>query len=420
MRVVFVHPSYPNQFTRIAERLAQVAGWECACLVRDEFAAVVKRDAPAIAYYGYREAPSALSGNYYTQSLEEGARCGKAVAEALVHIQATAGLDVVVGHACFGATFFARRLLDVPVVSYVELPGYFPVFARDEFPAQRPQELLDVSLRGLILSSVIESDLCITPSEHAKQLFPPELQAKVRVQMEGFELPPSIADKRPVRRRLDLDESAPVIGFVGRTLEAVRGFDVFCQVAKRILQHRPEVRFVVIGNEQTIYGNETVYLNGVSFKQHVLTQERLDEKAFRFEPFLPYEQFVDYLQAMDLILFPLYEGAGNWSLFEAMAAGVPVLASDRCFVPEVVTHGRDGLLFDAQDVDGFYRAVLMLIDNPSQRARLGRKARETIARRFSNDHAVRGYQAIIKEAVGKCGYRTDDRDVTRRVCHAKP
>ena len=156
MRVVFVHPSYPNQFSRIAEGLAATAGWDCACLVREEFTEAVRRDEPTIAYYGYREAPSALSGNYYSQSLEEGIRCGKSVVEALAHIKAGAGLDVVVGHASFGTTFFARQLLEVPVVTYVELPGYFPVFARQEFPAQYPQALMDVSLRALILSSVLQ------------------------------------------------------------------------------------------------------------------------------------------------------------------------------------------------------------------------------------------------------------------------
>ena len=399
MRVVFVHPSYPNQFSRIAEGLAATAGWDCACLVREEFTEAVRRDEPTIAYYGYREAPSALSGNYYSQSLEEGIRCGKSVVEALAHIKAGAGLDVVVGHASFGTTFFARQLLEVPVVTYVELPGYFPVFARQEFPAQYPQTLMDVSLRALILSSVLQSDICVVPSNHAKRLFPRELQAKVKVQAEGFVVPPLAADKRALRRQLAIDETAPVIGFAGRTLEAVRGFDVFCQVAKEILAARPEVRFLVIGNAETIYGNETAYLGGKSFKQHVLENQFLDERAFRFEPFLPYEQFVTYLQTMDLILFPLFEGAANWALFDAMAAGVPVLASDRCFIPEVVTHGRDGLLFAPNDVAGFSRSALALIDEPSRRACLGKKAREKIARQFSLDKAVSGYRSIIEAAV---------------------
>jgi glycosyltransferase involved in cell wall biosynthesis len=401
MRVVFVHPSHPNQFTGIAQGLADSAGWECALLVRDDFAESVRADNPSIAYYGYREGPAPISGNYYSQCLEEGMRCGKATVEALAHLKAGAGLDVVVGHASFGTTFFARRLLGVPVVAYVELPGYFPVFARAEFPAQYPQELMDVSLRALIHASVLQCDLCVVPSRHAKALFPRELQPKVRVQTEGFSLPAAIADKRALRRELEIEASAPLIGFAGRTLEAVRGFDTFYRVAREILQNRPDARFLVLGNEETIYGNESSYLGTKSFKQHVLESDPVAQAAFVFKPFLPHEKFIRHLQAMDVILFPLFEGAANWALFDAMAAGVPVLASNRCFVPEVITHGRDGLLLEADDVNGFARAALELLAQPERRAAMGRLARQKIARRFSLDKAVEGYRAIIQEAVGQ-------------------
>jgi len=406
MRVVFVHPSHPNQFTRIAQGLAESAGWDCACLVRDDFAESVRCDNPSIAYYGYREAAAPTSGNYYWQCLEEGIRCGKAAVEALAHLKASAGVDVVVGHASFGTTFFARHLLRIPVVAYVELPGYYPVFARAEFPAEYPQSLMDVSLRALIHSSVVQSDLCVVPSRHAKMLFPSELRSKVRVQSEGFSLPASVADKRALRRELAIAESAPVIGFAGRTLEAVRGFDIFYRVANEILQARPDARFVVIGNAETIYGNESSYLGTKSFKQHVLDTGAVPETAFLFKPFLAYAEFMKHLQAMDLILFPLFEGAANWALFDAMAAGVPVLASNRCFIPEVITHGRDGLLFEPDDVHGFARGALELLANPERRACLGRRAREKIARRFSLDKAIEGYRAIIEEAVmraRRCG-----------------
>jgi len=64
---------------------------------------------------------------------------------------------------------------------------------------------------------------------------------------------------------------------------------------------------------------------------------------------------------MDLILSPLFEGAANWALFDALAAGVSVSASNRCFVPEVISDGRDGLLFDADDAQGLARAALELL-----------------------------------------------------------
>jgi glycosyltransferase involved in cell wall biosynthesis len=101
---------------------------------------------------------------------------------------------------------------------------------------------------------------------------------------------------------------------------------------------------------------------------------------------------------VDVIVFPIYEGAANWGVFDAMAAALPILASDRCFIPEVITHGRDGLLFDPDDVAGLVRSVLALLGDPSRRRALGQRARRTIAQRFSLGRAADGYAALIEEA----------------------
>ena len=399
MKVVFVHPSHPNQFTRIAHALARRDGFECTVLVNEKFTDAVRADDPPIAYYGFHEDAGPGPSGDYTQCLEEGVRCGAAVAEALESLRDTTGVDVVVGHASFGATFFVRELLQVPVIAYVELPGYFPIYCREEFPAQRAQRMMDVSLRALIHASVLQADLCIVPSRHARSLFPAALRAKVRVQPEGFELPALVEDRRALRDDLGIGGTGPVVGFAGRTLEGVRGFDVFVKLAKALRRTRDDVRFLVVGDAATLYGNETSYLGGQTFKEHVLAREGLDPDAFVFRPFMAHEAFVRHLQAMDLVLFPIFEGAGNWSVFDAMAAGVPILASDRCFLPEVITHGRDGLLCDPCDVDAMADATLAVLREPHRLEALGREARRTIARRFSLPRAVDGYARIIDDAV---------------------
>jgi glycosyltransferase involved in cell wall biosynthesis len=215
--------------------------------------------------------------------------------------------------------------------------------------------------------------------------------------MEGFSLSPPV-DKEALRRELDLPPG-PIVGFAGRSLEAVRGFDVFAKVAKAVRQVRPDVRFLAIGEEKTLYGNETAYLEGRSFVDRVLEDEGLSRDEILFRPFMDYGPFVRHLQAMDLFLFPLFEGAANWGLFEAMAAGLPVVASNRCFVPEVITDGRDGILLDPENVAGYVEATLAALDRPERFRALGQKARRTVARRFSQKAAQDGYAAILREAL---------------------
>ena len=307
MKVVFVHPSHPNQFTRIAQGLAKMAGWDCACLVRATSSPIrcgaTNRPWPITAI---ARAPTALSGNYISQCLEEGIRCGQAAAEALAYMKNSGR------HRRRGRPRVLRQHIFCPPTlgraggRLRRAAGLLSGFRARRLPAEAPQTMMDASLRALIHASVLDADLCVAPLRHAKRLFPRELQPRVRVQAEGFALPPLPNDKRALRRALGMDETAPLIGFAGRTLEAVRGFDIFYRAASAIHRARPDARFLVIGDEATIYGNELSYLDGKSFKQHVLAAGALPDQAFHFKPFLAHESFIKHVQALDVILFPLF------------------------------------------------------------------------------------------------------------------
>jgi glycosyltransferase involved in cell wall biosynthesis len=403
MNVVFVHPSHPNQFTEIAYGLSRRSGFTCSFLVQEGFSAQIRNAKPPIGFYGYREEPAVESNAYFLQPMEKGARCGKAVLEALAHLKAAGAVDVVVGHAAFGTTLFVRQLLGIPVVSYTELPGYHAIYSRPEFPAHYVQSMAHVTLQALVHSSLLNSDLCVVPSRHARGLIPASLQDRVRVQMEGFRPIPPVTDRNSLRREIGLPEDAPIIGFAARTLEAVRGFDVFAKAAQILHRSLPTARFLAIGDEKTLYGNETIHLKGKSFRQHTWETAGIDAELFLLKPFMSYEVFVKHLQAMDVILFPIFEGAANWGLFEAMAAGVPVVASNRCFVPEAITDAVDGLLLDPDDVAGFAAAAERTVSHPDLARQLSGSARRKIATRFSVENAVEGYANIIEEAVS--GFR---------------
>lgn len=401
MKVVFVHPSHPNQFTQIAYRLAKRHGWECSFLVKDVFSAQVRAQNPPVAFYGYHEEPDNDAIPYVAQPIGKGALCGKAVMESLAHLKAAGEVDVVFGHAVFGTTLFVRQMLGLPVVSYIELPGFQGLYCRPEYPANYLQSLTHVALQSLVYASVLNSDVSVVPSQHARNCFPAELRHHVRVQMEGFELPAPVQNRKALKHQLGLPEGAPVVGFAARSLESMRGFDIFVQVAKLIHRRLPAVQFLVLGDETTLYGSETVHMNGQSFKQYLWQKMEMNGEPFTFKPFMEYSQFLLHMQAMDIILFPIFEGAGNWGLFEAMAAGLPVLASNRCFVPEVITDGIDGLLFDPLDSTGLAAATESLLTHPQLAQQLAESARHTIATRFSVDNAASGYANIIEEAVAR-------------------
>ena len=71
------------------------------------------------------------------------------------------------------------------------------------------------------------------------------------------------------------------------------------------------------------------------------------------------------------------------ALLEAMAAGVPVVATRVGGIPDVVTDGSNGLLVESRDTAALARAIAALLDEPGERTRLGRAARRRVAESFS-------------------------------------
>jgi glycosyltransferase involved in cell wall biosynthesis len=70
------------------------------------------------------------------------------------------------------------------------------------------------------------------------------------------------------------------------------------------------------------------------------------------------------------------------ALMEAMATGLPVVASRLSGIPELVEHDKSGLLVEPGDVDGLADAIELLCSEPALRKRLGRAAREKVLSEF--------------------------------------
>lgn len=104
------------------------------------------------------------------------------------------------------------------------------------------------------------------------------------------------------------------------------------------------------------------------------------------------------LPAFDVfVLSSLHEGLPI-ALLEAMAAGLPVVATHVGGVPEAMTDGREGYLVSPRDVDALTAAIATLLDDPGLGARMGAEGMGTAAR-FSIAEAVRAtedlYDAVL-------------------------
>ena len=107
------------------------------------------------------------------------------------------------------------------------------------------------------------------------------------------------------------------------------------------------------------------------------------------------------MQAMDIFVLPsLAEGISN-TILEAMAAGLPVLASRVGGNAELLVPEQTGLLFEAGDVAGLQAALARVVAEPALREGMGQLGRERALQRFSLDSMVTNYQTLYDNELNK-------------------
>ena len=104
----------------------------------------------------------------------------------------------------------------------------------------------------------------------------------------------------------------------------------------------------------------------------------------------------ELLNAMDVyVLSSLTEGISN-SLLEAMATGLPVVATETGGNPEVVVDGDSGLLFTVGDDSRLKEHLLALESRREWRWQIGQRARRRVRDEFSIDSMVRKYEEVYE------------------------
>jgi glycosyltransferase involved in cell wall biosynthesis len=118
----------------------------------------------------------------------------------------------------------------------------------------------------------------------------------------------------------------------------------------------------------------------------------------RFAGNLPHEQVAALMQGSDLFVMPsLYEGHPK-ALLEAMASGLPIVATDTPGIRELVRHGETGWLCGT-DTASIRAAIQHVAADPTLRARLGAAAREYAVAHFSLARIVDLELTVLRETV---------------------
>jgi N-acetyl-alpha-D-glucosaminyl L-malate synthase BshA len=113
------------------------------------------------------------------------------------------------------------------------------------------------------------------------------------------------------------------------------------------------------------------------------------------------QDLVPWLSAADLFLLPSSQESFGLAALEAMSCSVPVIASRVGGLPDVITHGVTGFVFDPDDVAAMAECGLALLRDPERRRAIGAAAAADVRARFSAETVVPQYEAFYAEVLAQ-------------------
>lgn len=115
---------------------------------------------------------------------------------------------------------------------------------------------------------------------------------------------------------------------------------------------------------------------------------------------VPFEDMPERYREMDLLLMPTVREGLSLAVLEAMACGLPVVASDCSSLPEQIDDGKGGFLCPVGDVPSFVEKINRLAESPRLRREMGEYNRSKVEQLFTLDRMVNGYGDLFKEIIG--------------------
>ncbi len=253
---------------------------------------------------------------------------------------------------------------------------------------------LSVTPRMIRNYDLYEADRMVVPSEEAGRDFDiwPDKAKHLSVIHNGVDLEEFCRQRTraEARQQIGIPPDGPLLGVIGQVGPRKAG-DVVIAAMRKVVERLPEARLLFIGNPHR--GQE-------DFERDLRRASTAPELAGRVHFFSFTRDILPFYEALDLnLLVSRDEGFGR-TIIEAGALGVPSVGSRIGGIPELIDHGKTGLLVDVEDVEGLSQAIGTLLSDPSLLKEMGESAFRRIAQHFSIRSHAEAIMALYDDLVG--------------------
>jgi len=193
-------------------------------------------------------------------------------------------------------------------------------------------------------------------------------------------------DKIKKKEEIGIKGKNLVIGTVGR-LDPIKDYNTLLYCAKEVLNEFPDLKFLFVGDGPVRRDLEKLATKLGLQEKVIFVGERMD---------IP-----ELLNIMDIFVLPsLSEGLSN-TILEAMASGLPVVATRVGGNPELIVDGETGFLVPPTDYQSLSKVIIQLLKDTSLTKRMGLAGQERVKKQFSLSKMVNSYEKLYKELIKK-------------------
>jgi glycosyltransferase involved in cell wall biosynthesis len=375
MNWLFIHQSFPGQFTHIARRLAE-AGHTVVSISQLPARAIPKGRA-----LGYRPRRPAASLPALHQELQRAIDNGEAVASLAEQLKRT-GFDphLVIGHTGWGEVLFVKDIWPTR-----PLLGYFEFHHRPlVFDAEYPPTAVDVARHRVndavdtMTLGVVDSGL--TPTAFQRSTYPKPYWNQLVVAHEGidthrFRPEPQTRIRLGDRLVVPGDE---IVTYCARSLEPHRGFHLFMRAVPQILKRRPNAHVLIVGRGRHCYSAPPATHRSYAEQLMAEIAGSVDPSRIHFLGHLPSTHYRAVLRVSAVHVYLTYPFVLSWSLLEAMSTRCLVVGSRTPPVEEMITDGENGLLVDFFDGAALADRICDVLSHPDRYDSLRAAARQSV------------------------------------------
>ena len=385
MKILFLHPNFPAQFRHLAATLGRNPKNQVVYGTNrreGQIAGVIK-----VIYEKSRTARPET--HHYVRTLENAVLEGQAVYRLAQRLKDENFYpDIVYGHSGWGPTLFMKDVFPKSkLLCYFE--WFYNAHGSDaDFdpsdPINADDEARIRTKNAPILLDLYACDRGLSPTNWQRQQFPVEFQPKIKVHHDGIDInyfkPVQNASLVLPRINLDLSNVSEIVTYVARGMEPYRGFPQLIETISILQKKRPQCHFVIVGKNRVAYGKSLP--DNQTYKDVMLEKFPLDSDRVHFTDLLPYNEYLQVLQASSVHVYLTRPFVLSWSMLEALATGCLIVASATPPVLEVIEDGVNGLLVDFFKPEQIADRVIEALDNPDRMAAIRTRARETIVENY--------------------------------------